>query len=105
MHGTTDASSRECVMVTEAAGAHSEVNANSGASSGQAMPMMPTGSFIASTTMWWQEWYGDWAAYIGEVPGENYNCEYGFVMIQGTKLPREVAKILFPGWARMAWRD
>jgi hypothetical protein len=20
--------------------------------------------FIASTTMWWQEWYGDWAAYI-----------------------------------------
>ena len=47
---------------------------------------------------------GDWAAYIGAVPGDNHEREYHLIMSNGTKLPENVAKLLFPGWVRMRWR-
>ena len=47
----------------------------------------------------------DWAAYIGAVPGNNHYAEYMEVARQGTKLPREVASILFPDFDRsFCWR-
>ena len=39
---------------------------------------------------------GDWAAYVGAVPGENHDREYMMVARSGTKLPYEVACVLFP---------
>ncbi|MBE9509089.1 MAG: hypothetical protein IMY86_13715 [Chloroflexi bacterium] len=38
---------------------------------------------------------GDWAAYIGAVPGHEHDAEWMEVMKTGTKLPREVAVVLY----------
>jgi hypothetical protein len=47
----------------------------------------------------------DWAAYIGAVPGENHMREYELVGKTGTKLPYELARILFPEFdAEYSWR-
>lgn len=47
----------------------------------------------------------DWAAYIGAVPGENHDEEWFDVRDHGTKLRREVAKLLFPNFRDLRYRD
>jgi hypothetical protein len=47
----------------------------------------------------------DWAAYIGAVPGEDHELEWHLVLRDGSKLPREVAEILFPRFCDLTWRD
>ena len=47
---------------------------------------------------------GDWAAYIGAVPGHNHEKEYEEVLANGEKLPQEVAEVLFPNFKRLRWR-
>jgi len=48
---------------------------------------------------------GDWAAYIDAVSGEDHRKEWEQVLAYGTKLPYEVAKVLFPDYdARYTWR-
>lgn len=47
----------------------------------------------------------DWAAYIGVVPGNNYDREWQHVADRGTKLPYNVAKELFPAFdEKYEWR-
>ncbi len=47
----------------------------------------------------------DWAAYIGTVPGNNYDAEWRYVANHGAKLPYDVAKVLFPGFdKKYEWR-
>lgn len=47
----------------------------------------------------------DWAAYIGAVEGVNHTSEWQHVADFGTKLPQEVAEVLFPTFAkRFTWR-
>lgn len=47
----------------------------------------------------------DWAAYIDAVPGINHTQEVEEVKRSGTKLPYEVAKVLFPSFDRKyEWR-
>jgi hypothetical protein len=47
----------------------------------------------------------DWAAYIGAVEGYNHDLEYKRVSERGTKLPYNIAKLLFPDFDnRLAWR-
>ncbi len=50
----------------------------------------------------------DWSAYIGAVRGENHEEEYNEVAHNGSKLPQEVAEILFPNWKEsnsgLRWR-
>jgi len=41
---------------------------------------------------------GDWAAYIGAVPGENHQEEWKEVEKHGSKLRRELAELLFPSF-------
>lgn len=41
--------------------------------------------------------YGDWAAYIGAVPGENHEIEKESVAAHGTKLSKKVAELYFGG--------
>jgi hypothetical protein len=48
---------------------------------------------------------GDWAAYIDAVEGHNHYLEFPRVAENGTKLPREVAEILFPDFKCLEWRD
>jgi len=48
---------------------------------------------------------GDWAAYIGAVPGLNHTFEWQRVRDNGTKLPQKVAEILFPDFKDLNWRD
>ena len=48
---------------------------------------------------------GDWAAYIGVVEGKNYEKEWPDVRDNGSKLPREVAEVLFPDFNTLRWRD
>lgn len=47
---------------------------------------------------------GDWSAYIDAVEGKNHFIEYKRVLENGTKLPREVAEILFPEFKDLNWR-
>lgn len=46
----------------------------------------------------------DWAAYIDAVAGDNHIREWQEVRRRGTKLPREVAEILFPKFKHLEWR-
>lgn len=39
---------------------------------------------------------GDWAVYVGAVPGRNHGDEIQGVASEGSKLPVHLAKILFP---------
>jgi hypothetical protein len=39
---------------------------------------------------------GDWAVYVGAVPGRNHGDEIQGVASEGSKLPLHLAKILFP---------
>ena len=47
----------------------------------------------------------DWAAYIGSVSGHNHLLEAEEVARRGSKLPYEIAKLLFPTMDRTyKWR-
>ena len=46
----------------------------------------------------------DWAAYIGPVPGNNHEVEYVEVLRSGSKLPEDVARLLFPSFSDLTWR-
>lgn len=47
----------------------------------------------------------DWAAYIGAVEGNKHSEEVQKVYERGTKLPEQVARILFPDFAKkFRWR-
>jgi len=48
---------------------------------------------------------GDWAAYIGAVPGKRHSTEWQDVLTNGSKLPRKVAEILFPEFKHLLWRE
>jgi len=48
---------------------------------------------------------GDWACYIGAVAGKNHEREFMEVAKHGTKLPRQIAELLFPEWERYRWRE
>lgn len=48
---------------------------------------------------------GDWAVYIGAVPGIKHEDEVGIVRETGSKLPFETARLLFPALAEsFEWR-
>ena len=47
---------------------------------------------------------GDWTAYIGAVQGKNHNEEWEEVAQRGTKLPKEVAQLLFPDFKHLVYR-
>lgn len=47
---------------------------------------------------------GDWAAYIGAVPGNSHENEWPEVAASGSKLPESVANALFPHFARFEYR-
>lgn len=47
---------------------------------------------------------GDWAAYIGAVPGINHDEEWITVKEDGTKLPKTVAEAMFPEFKTLTWR-
>jgi len=47
---------------------------------------------------------GDWTVYIGAVPGIDHEKEWQEVAQYGTKLPKEVGEILFPGLKALKWR-
>ena len=47
----------------------------------------------------------DWAAYIDAVRGDSHKKEWQEVARRGTKLPYEIAKILFPDFdEKYEWR-
>jgi len=47
----------------------------------------------------------DWACYIDSVPGNNHDEEYENVTENGTELPHDIAKLLFPDLdQKYAWR-
>ena len=47
----------------------------------------------------------DWAAYIDAVPGRSHKREVAKVYESGSKLPYEVAKVLFPDFDELYdWR-
>jgi len=47
----------------------------------------------------------DWTAYIGAVPGICHDIEYKMVLGNGSKLPYEIAKILFSDFDKdFEWR-
>ncbi len=48
---------------------------------------------------------GDWAAYIGAIPGFDHDSEWQAVYKHGSKLPENLAKILFPEFHDLEWRD
>lgn len=47
---------------------------------------------------------GDWAAYIGAVPGDNHEREWKRVREHGSKLPKTVAEAMFPDFKDLKWR-
>jgi len=47
----------------------------------------------------------DWAAYIGAVQGDRHSEEWQEVAEYGTKLPKNIAEILFPQFRNLEWRD
>ncbi len=48
---------------------------------------------------------GDWSAYVGAVEGKIHSEEAAEVVAKGTKLPRGIAELLFPGWKTLDWRE
>ncbi|GAG81689.1 unnamed protein product [marine sediment metagenome] len=48
---------------------------------------------------------GDWAAYIGAVPGYSHDAEWREVASDGSKLPESVARILFPAFEDLVYRS
>lgn len=48
---------------------------------------------------------GDWAAYIGAVPGINHYVEWHRVAERGNKLYKPVAEAIFPEFKELRWRD
>jgi len=47
----------------------------------------------------------DWAAYIAPVLGNNHDNEWKLVAERGTKLPYDVARVLFPRFdEKYEWR-
>ena len=46
----------------------------------------------------------DWSCYIGAVEGKKHEEEWHTVKKHGTKLPKEVAEILFPAFKHLEWR-
>ena len=48
---------------------------------------------------------GDWAAYIGVVPGKNHDDEEQSVVETGSKLLLKVARVLFPEFDPKKYRD
>ena len=49
--------------------------------------------------------YGDWAAYVGAVPGENHRTEWPEVSINGSKLSEELVRLLFPDFGDLSYRS
>ena len=47
----------------------------------------------------------DWSAYIGAVAGQNHDYEWQKVRDYGSKLPKEIAELLFPDFKKLQWRD
>lgn len=48
---------------------------------------------------------GDWSAYIGAVRGDSHEREWRRVMTDGSKLPQNVAEVIFPDFAKQfEWR-
>ncbi len=47
---------------------------------------------------------GDWAAYIGAIEGHNFDEEWQQIRDNGTKLPKDVAELLFPDFKHLKWR-
>lgn len=47
---------------------------------------------------------GDWTAYIDAVEGESHSVEWQEVKDHGSKLPQEIAEILFPNFKGLRWR-
>jgi len=51
-------------------------------------------------------WVEEWTAYIGAVAGINHSKEYVQVLMNGTKLPKRIAEMLFPQFAeKYYWRE
>lgn len=48
--------------------------------------------------------HGDWSAYIGSVQGNKHEDEWQEVRDHGSKLPKEVAELLFPDFKNLRWR-
>ena len=49
---------------------------------------------------------GDWACYIGKVPGEKYDAEWMDIATNGYKCDEVKAALLFPDIAKsMKWRN
>jgi len=49
---------------------------------------------------------GDWAAYIGAVPGKSHNKEFMEVVSTGSKIPENFAEVLFPMiYRKYRWRS
>lgn len=47
---------------------------------------------------------GDWAVYIGAVPGHNHEVELYEVVDNGSKLSRNLAEAMFPHYKHLQWR-
>ena len=47
----------------------------------------------------------DWAAYIFPVPGKSHEKEQHLYKTEGSKIPQEIAELLFPTWTELTWRD
>lgn len=45
-----------------------------------------------------------WRAFIGPVPGNNFNEEAASVLIAGTSLDEDVARALWPQYAEVRYR-
>lgn len=48
--------------------------------------------------------HGDWAAYIGSVPGKKHEDEWERVKTHGCKLKKNVAEVMFPDFKHFEWR-
>ena len=46
----------------------------------------------------------DWAAYIGAVPGWNFDAEAAEVAAHGDKLPEGIARAIFPHFEGVTYR-
>ena len=46
----------------------------------------------------------DWSAYIGAVRGDSHRKEWEGVKAHGSKLPENVARLLFPGFRDLGYR-
>jgi hypothetical protein len=47
----------------------------------------------------------DWSAYIGAVPGDCHDKEWEDVAAHGSKLPEKIARVLFPNFKGLMYRD